>query len=343
MAAAKRSAIMQKTLPPEEASDYDPLLDGLPTAPASASRAAVPPITRLDFFSLKLFADVVELRNMTKAAERNYLAASAASKRISDLEEMFSTQLLYRLARGVEPTPAGYVLYRHAQSTLGGLRQLNAELSEYAQGVRGQIRVFASLAAVIQFLPDDLAKFRESHPDVRVDLQEQSTSDTLESVTSGLADIGIVSPVVEYPNALQFWHYRATRLVLVTPAVHPLAKRKSIKFFEALEHEFVSLTNGGGWDRLVTQAANAYNQIVRTRVRVGSYDAACHMVRAKLGISIVPGEIAAGYSKSLGIKMIRLDEPWAELSLDMCVRDYKTLAVPARLFIDHLLGRKPGG
>lgn len=306
-----------------------------------AARSAASITTRLGFFSLKLFSDVVELRSIGRAADRNHLAASAASKRISDMEDLFGTQLLYRMARGVEPTPAGYALYHHANSALKSLQQLSADLSEFARGMRGHVRTFANLTAVVQFLPSDLASFRRTHTDVRIDIEEQSTSAILDAVSSGMADIGIVAPVQPYPSALQFWHYRDVRLVLVVPPDHPLLTHQSVRFDQAVLFDFVGLAAGGGWDRLMTRSAGDYGLALRTGVRVRSYDAVSHMVSAGLGVSVLPAETADVYAQSLGLRIIKLDEPWADLPLHVCVRDYRALSAPARVFLHHLLDQKP--
>ena len=56
---------------------------------------------RIDLTSLQLFVAVCELGSIGKAAEREYIAPSAVSKRLSDLETTLGTALLYRHARGV--------------------------------------------------------------------------------------------------------------------------------------------------------------------------------------------------------------------------------------------------
>jgi hypothetical protein len=60
---------------------------------------------RIDLTSLQLFVAVCELGSIGKAAEREFIAASAVSKRLGDLETTLDTPLLYRHTRGVDLTP----------------------------------------------------------------------------------------------------------------------------------------------------------------------------------------------------------------------------------------------
>ena len=92
---------------------------------------------RIDLTSLQLFVAVCELGSIGKAAEREFIAPSAVSKRLSDLEATLGTALLYRHTRGVGLTPAGESLLHHARSVLFSLEKMQGELSEYADGVRG--------------------------------------------------------------------------------------------------------------------------------------------------------------------------------------------------------------
>ena len=79
---------------------------------------------RMDLTSLQLFVAVCELGSIGRAAEREFIAASAVSKRLSDLEATLETPLLYRHTRGVDLTPAGESLLhewlRYAFAMLGG-------------------------------------------------------------------------------------------------------------------------------------------------------------------------------------------------------------------------------
>ena len=80
----------------------------------------------IDLTSLQLFVAVCELGSIGKAAEREFIVASAVSKRLGDLRATLGTALLYRHTRGVGLTPAGESLLNHAQSVLFSLEKCKA-------------------------------------------------------------------------------------------------------------------------------------------------------------------------------------------------------------------------
>lgn len=145
---------------------------------------------RIDLTSLQLFVAVCELGSIGRAAEREFIAASAISKRLSDLEATLGTTLLYRHARGVDLTPAGESLLHHARSVLYSLEKMQGELSEYADGVRGHVRVHANISAIVQFLPEDLGVFTRAHEAIKIDLEEHLSSEVIRAVQEGAADLG---------------------------------------------------------------------------------------------------------------------------------------------------------
>ena len=110
---------------------------------------------RIDLTSLQLFVAVCELGSIARAAQREFIAASAVSKRLSELEAAVETPLLQRHSRGVRLTPAGESLLHHARTVLFGLERMQGELAEYTEGVRGHVRVHANISAIVQFLPED--------------------------------------------------------------------------------------------------------------------------------------------------------------------------------------------
>ena len=205
---------------------------------------------RIDLTSLQLFVAVCELGSIGRAAEREFIAASAVSKRLSDLEATVDTALLYRHSRGVTLTPAGESLLHHARNVLYGLERMQGELSEYADGVRGHVRIHANMSAIVQFLPEDLGVFARKHGQVKIDLQEQLSPAVLAAVQEGTADIGICSMAYmplgngQATPVLQHRPYREDRLVVVVPEQHALAHSDSVAFADVLEWDIVSLQAG---------------------------------------------------------------------------------------------------
>lgn len=292
---------------------------------------------RIDLTSLQLFVAVCELGSIGRAAEREFIAASAVSKRLSDLEATLSTPLLYRHTRGVDLTPAGESLLHHARSVLYSLEKMQGELSEYADGVRGHVRVHANISAIVQFLPEDLGAFRRLHEAIKIDLEEHLSSEVLRAVQEGAADLGICH-VAEGVTELQSLVYRNDRLMLVVPAGHPLAARAEVGFLESLEYDHVGLHTNSSIYVATRQAALDAGRTIKLRIHVTGLDAMCRMIENGLGIGVMPGRAFELMRGGIGRKLVAvtLDDAWAQREIRLVARDFSTLPVAARTLVSHL-------
>lgn len=294
---------------------------------------------RIDLTSLQLFVAVCELGSIGRAAERECLAASAVSKRLSDLEATLDTPLLYRHTRGVRLTPAGESLLHHARTVLFSLEKMQAELSEYADGVRGHVRVHASISAIVQFLPEDLGRFTREHPQVKIDLQEHLSAEIVRAVHEGAADLGICNAASAGGHELQVLPYRHDELVLVVPRAHPLAGREAVAFGDTLDFDHVGLHSNSSILLALREAAASAGRALRLRIQVTGLDAMCRMIHNGLGIGVMPLR-AFELMRGVGdLASVRLTDAWTPRAISLVARDFSTLPVTARLLVGHLRQR----
>lgn len=297
---------------------------------------------RLDLTTLQLFVAVCERGSIGKAAETEFMAPSAVSKRLSDLESTVGTALLMRHARGVTPTPAGQSLLHHARSVLFSLDKMQGELAEYADGVRGHVRVHANISATVQFLPEDLGGFIRAHDAIKIDLEEHLSTEVLRAVQEGAADLGICHVGGEQAQGLQTLPYRQDRLVLIVPARHPLAQHAEMTFTDSLDWDHVGLHANSSIYRAMHAAATATGRNIRLRIRVTGLDAMCRMIHNGLGIGMMPRR-AFELMRGVGdLQVIELTDGWATRHIDLVARDFSSLPVSARLLVDHLSTQAAG-
>lgn len=294
------------------------------------------PPRRLDLTSMQLFVAVCEEGSIARAAQREKLAASAVSKRLSDLEAHVDTALLYRHARGVDLTPAGETFLHHARTVLFNMDRLQVDLDEYAAGIKGHVRVHANISAIVQFLPEDLATFSSAHPHIKIDLQEHVSTDIARAVADGQADLGIAH-VTQPLRDLATQPYRKDRLVVVVPAQHPLAQQTAVDFAQTLDYDHVGLHSNSALYLAMRRAATLAGKPLKLRIQVTGLDAMCRMVQAGLGIGLLPDRAFALLGSGMGaLRAVALTDAWAERSLQLVARDFGTLPLTARMLVEHL-------
>jgi DNA-binding transcriptional LysR family regulator len=296
---------------------------------------------RLDPTSLKLFVSVVEEGTIAGAANREHIAAAAVSKRIAEIESALGTQLLLRTNKGAEPTAAGIALLGLARRALHELDQIPVQMEGYAAGVRGLVRVCASMSAITQFLPADIQTFLSRYPAVQVQLEERTSPLVARFVAENAADIGIFTSAPHDPQ-LETFAYQHDRLVLCTPRAHGLAARGAVSFDEIVDEDIVGMHNTSAIGVLLERAAGLAERPLRMRIRVTSFDALCMMIHCGLGVGVLPEAVARRNAVTLDVAVVQLTEPWARREFRIAVRKGESLPVAAQLLATHLQERAAG-
>ncbi|MGF6394534.1 LysR family transcriptional regulator [Pseudomonas plecoglossicida] len=294
-------------------------------------------IRRLDLVTLQLFVAIHEEGSLTRAATREAIALSAASKRLNELESALGTPLFLRQARGMQLTPAGETLLHHARRMLFDLEKIGLELGEHLQGVRGYVRMLANLSAIIQFLPEDLADFSAHHERIKLDLEERPSNGVIQGVLDGVADLGICSADSDTRD-LHTVRYKCDQLVLVLPAGHPLAVRAEVAFADTLDNDFIGLHAASSINMRTVEAARRAGKVLRLRIHVPSFDAVCRMVQANMGLGILPRKAFELFGGALGLQAVKLADDWAERELLLVVRELDALSPVSRLLFEQLRG-----
>lgn len=288
-----------------------------------------------DLVDIRLFVYIAEENSLTRAAVRAHMSLPAASIRIKNLEQSIGTKLLNRENHGVTLRPPGQALLHHARQVLNQLENLRGDLQEYAQGIKGHVRILANTTAMTEFLPVVLSNFLSTHPDINIDLRERLSSDIVRAVSEGTTDIGIVAASVR-TEGLHVTPYRSNRLVLVTEQDHPLAHGDAVYFADTLDYNFIGLHEGSAIHAFLSNLALELRSTLRIRIQVSSFETVCRLIEAKNGIGVLPESAARRYAGHMAIQIIHLRDEWATRDLLICVQDPELLPTFARELIECL-------
>jgi len=292
----------------------------------------------LDITTLRLFISVCETGNIARAGQRANIVGSAISKRLAQLEDTVGAKLLTRKRRGVEPTEAGETLLEHARAILASSDRIERDMSAYASGVKGQVRILATASVLAESLAEDIASFlqAEAHRNIRVDMEERVSNEVVRGVKEGIASLGICWDAAEF-HGLAHRPYRGDRLAVVTAPGHPLAEQEAVFFEEALAYEHVSMPAAGAVLRMLQTAASNSGRTLRHRVTVSNFDSAFRVVLAGLAISVAPIEVATPYALAHGLRVLPLKDAWSRRRFAICMRSETGLTAAAALLLEHLV------
>jgi DNA-binding transcriptional LysR family regulator len=292
---------------------------------------------RFDLTDLRLFCDVVDEGSITAGAEKSALALAAASTRIRNMEAALGADLLIRSRQGVTLTAAGRTLLKHARGLLAQAARMREDLSAFAGGRSGEVRLLANTNALTEFLPEALSSFLAAHPQVSVDLEERLSDEIVGLIAEGVGDVGIVAGTVEV-GALETFPFRLDRFVVVTARDHPLARRTRVAFAEVLDYDVVGLERSSSLQRFLMGKAARAGRPLKARVQLKSFDAVCRLVEAGVGVGVVPATTARRAERTMALSVIDLADDWAVRDLNIVVRSLDDLRPYARALVETLRG-----
>ncbi len=289
---------------------------------------------RFDLTDMRLFLTVVERGSLTEGARAMHLALASVSERIAGMENALGAPLLERNRRGVRATPAGVALVRHARSMLGQVEQMRGELRTYATGLKGRIRLLSNTAALAAFLPPQLIRFLAAYPDLSIDLEERPSSDIVQALAEGRADLGLVADIADLAR-LQTHLIARDQLVVVASHSHRVAMEASIAFADILDEAFVGLADAALETHLAERASRLGRQL-HYRIQMRSIEHVGMLVEAGIGMAIL-SEASARTLRGRRLAVLPLSEPWAARRLHLCARDFAALTPHADLLAKQLI------
>lgn len=297
---------------------------------------------RYDLTDLQLLANVVEAGTISAGAKATFLTPASASERIKGLEDGLGRPLLVRGRQGVTLTEAGAAVLRNARVILQQTQRLQGELQDLGGDARAHVRLLCNTSAVSEHLPPLIAGFLRLHRAVSVDLEERSSPDIADAVREEVCDLGVLSDAADTAG-LECHAFRADPLVLVVPADHELAGRRTVSLADLHDCDFVGLGEDSALQQLVTRQLRRNGRRISYRVRVRSLESVCAIVGQGIGVGVVPAAVAQRTRRSTGVRPVALLDPWAQRSLVVCMRQRAELPAHAEKLLAYLLRQKDAG
>ncbi|KQR55717.1 LysR family transcriptional regulator [Acidovorax sp. Leaf160] len=238
------------------------------------------------------FLALAAQRNFTRAAAQCHLSQPAFSALVRALEDDLGLRLFDRSTRHVDLTPEG-------ANFLESARRIRAEVDAALEGVRdavtlrrGRVAVALLPSLAAGWLPQVLATYRAAHPGVELDIADVLSEPCIEQVAAGKADFALAAIRADTPE-LRAEAFCTDGFHLVCREDHPLALRPGARGRRAA----VSLSDLAAWPFIhlartssVRQYLEAafHPQVMHTLMEVEQLATVMGMVRAGLGISVVP-------------------------------------------------------
>ena len=209
----------------------------------------------MDLTLLKSFLAVADAGAVTEAAELIGITQPALSRRLKQLEEHLGVDLLVRGRNGALLTEIGRLVQGEAQHIVSRYERMQEMVASHQRLEGGTVRIGGGATAVSFILPEAIAEFQASHPQVRFQMREAGSSEIADDVVAGQLELGVVTLPVR-DRELNITPLTNDRVVLVARHDHPLAGRRRVRIMDLADQAFVAF-----------EAGSALRQIIDSKLR----------------------------------------------------------------------------
>jgi DNA-binding transcriptional LysR family regulator len=279
---------------------------------------------------LEAFRAVVLTGSVTNAANLMGISQPAVSRLITQLEDATRLTLFDRVKNRLVPSHEATLLFQEVDRIFASLDKVGAFATDLQQGRKGHIALAALPTLAQHFLPEVIADFRKTRPDVTVSLAIRSSEKIQETAATQQIDFGIVEMPLSR-TGFESEPFCSVDDVVVIPMGHPLGEAKTVTLAALSAYPLVTFSRSN-LGRLQLDAAFANASLEWECVIEAEHSAAlCRLVAAGAGIGVVD-ILAAKAHLSLGLDFRRL-EASIPFQCALLYPSFRLLSKPAKDFL----------
>lgn len=195
----------------------------------------------MDIRTVDYMLAVARHRSLRAAADTLNISQPALTKAIRRLEDEAGVRLFDRTARGVQPTVYGEAMLRHLRNLHAALAASTAEIAALKTGAAGLVRIGAGPSWEQAILPDAIATFRETRPDVRIHILGGTDNFLKQRLREGALDI-VLAATPDAPALdpdLEWLPVMTDNYCIIAADTHPLRRRRNISLKESLAFPWI--------------------------------------------------------------------------------------------------------
>lgn len=235
---------------------------------------------------LRYFIRAAELGSMSKAAESLFVAQSAVSTSIANLERNLGATLFVRQrAKGLELTAAGHQFLAGARLVMRTLESAVHDVDP--RELMGEFRVGCFPTLIPFWMPTVCSVLATTHPGLTTQVEEVNMDDILETLRTGRLEVALAYRFTTFPAWVSAIDIGTLPMHAIVGSDHPLADRGEVSIAElAREWPYIMLQIPGSSDYF-QRAIDATEQPVEVLHRVSNYEAVRSMVARSNGFSLL--------------------------------------------------------
>ena len=294
-------------------------------------------VNRLGLY--KIFTEVVEHENFSKAAKALYMTQPAISQSISQLEDQLGVRLFTRNSRGVVLTSEGELLYEYINSALNLISAGEDKIQDSKSLKMGDLKIGVGDTISRYFLLPYLEKFHNHYPNIRLKIINRTTLELCDMLKSGEIDIAICNLPIK-DTSLEIKKCADIHDIFVCGEKYKSHFKSSISFQDLINFPLIFLDKKSNSRQYVEKYMLSKGVAINPEIELGSHDLLLEFSKINLGIACVVEEFSQESLQSKQLYKLPLEYEIPKRNIGYCFLKSVSLSSASRVFLRILTDNK---
>lgn len=241
----------------------------------------------VNFDLYRIFYITAKAKSISNAAKELYISQPAVSQAIKQLEEKLGGRLFFRTPKGIVLTAEGEAVFKYIEQAYNFIMTAQSKFSEMQNLVSGEIKIGASDTLCNYYLLPYLQSFNKTYPDIRIQVTNRTTKETIKLLESGKVDFGIINLPIEIPNHLQIIKGMPIQDCFVVGEKYKELTDSPINIKKLADYPILLLEKGSNIRQFIDDFALKNDTQLIPEIELGSIDLLVEFARIDLGVACV--------------------------------------------------------
>ena len=282
------------------------------------------------------FYVVAEYGNISKAAERLFISQPAVTKSIKNLENSLGIKLFNRTSKGVNLTDEGKMLYNHVKNAFMEIEAGEKLIKKLKDKSLGVVRIGISNTLCKYYFMPYLKKFHELYPNIKIEITNRVTLETLDLLEKGTLDCAIVSKV-NNENRFHFYELMKIQDIFVSKNKAP---KKTLTLLELQEYPMLFLEKKNATRKYIDEYLIKNHTNLQIDIEISSMEFLVEFAKIGLGVASVIENFIEDELKAETLHKWNVIPPIEPRSIGMIYNENSNLSIASQTFIDFMKNNK---
>lgn len=279
------------------------------------------------------FYMVSEYGSISKAAERLFISQPAVTKSIKNLEKSLGVQLFHRTSKGVNLTEEGKILYERVKNAFYEIEQGEKLIKRLKNKTLGVVKIGISNTLCKYYFMPFLKKFHEKYPNIKIEITNRTTMETLELLEKGTLDCAIVSRIGNQTNFL-FEELLIIQDIFVSKDFPP---KKSMKLEELEQYPMLFLEKKNATRKYIDEYLIKNQANLQIDIEISAMEFLVEFAKIGLGVASVIENFVEDELKMGTLHKWEITPMIEPRAIGLIYPKESSLSIACQTFIDFML------